>query len=229
MTSAKQSNLRADTASPFLDNELRPHADQWSYLASIQRVSQLALERLISEALRQGDLVGVRIACADDEDQTDPWTLPPSRKRPDRPIKGPLPSSVEIVRSNLIYIEKKALPPEMLNRLLRIAAFQNPEFYKAQAMRLSTFDKPRVIACGEDLARHVALPRGCLGEVVALIEGHGIETILRDERFAGMPIEAEFQGTLRATQEEAVAKVTPMTTGSSARQQRLARLQWRHG
>jgi len=27
---------------------------------------------------------------------------------------------------------------------LRVTAFQNPEFYKAQAMRLSTFDKPRV-------------------------------------------------------------------------------------
>lgn len=79
----------------------------------------------------------------------------------------------------------------MLNRLLRIAAFQNPEFYKAQAMRLSTFDKPRVIACGEDLPRHIALPRGCLGEVLALIEGHGIKTILSDERFAGMPIDVE--------------------------------------
>jgi len=171
------------------------------------------VERLISEALQQGDLVGVRIACADDEDQPDPWTLAPSRKRPDKPINGPLPSSVEIVRSNLIFIEKKALPPEMLNRLLRIAAFQNPEFYKAQAMRLSTFDKPRVIACGEDLPRHIALPRGCLGEVLAFLEGHGIKTSLRDERFAGIPIDAEFHGTLRSTQEEAVVKVTPYDDG----------------
>jgi len=197
----------------FLDDELRPHADQWSYLASIRRISQFAVERLISEALQQGDLVGVRIAYAEDEDQPDPWTLPPSRKRPDKPIKGPLPSSVEIVRSNLIFIEKKALPPEMLNRLLRIAAFQNPEFYKAQAMRLSTFDKPRVIACGEDLPRHVALPRGCLDEVLALFEGHGIKPTLRDERFAGVPIEAEFHGALRTNQEEVVVKVGPHDDG----------------
>ena len=135
----------------------------------------------------------------------DPAAFP---KATDRPIEGPLPLSVEIVRANLVFIEKKALPPEMLNRLLRIAAFQNPEFYKAQAMRLSTFDKPRVIACGEDLPRYLALPRGCLGEVLALIEGHGIKTILRDERFAGMPIDVDFHGTLRATQEEAVVKVT---------------------
>jgi superfamily II DNA or RNA helicase len=107
----------------------------------------------------------------------------------------------------LVFIDKKALPPELLNRLLRIAAFQNPEFYKAQAMRLSTFDKPRVIACGEDLAKHLALPRGCLSEVLSFLEGHGIKPILRDERLPGKPIEVEFHGTLRPTQEEAVSKV----------------------
>ncbi len=191
----------------FLDDELRPHADQWSYLASLQRMAQSAAERLISDALQHGDLIGVRTASIDDEKAPDPWTLPPSRKQRDKPIKEPLPSTIEIVRSNLIFIEKKALPPEMLNCLLRIAAFQNPEFYKAQAMRLSTFDKPRVIACGEDLPRHVALPRGCLTEVLSLLEGNGIKTIVHDERFAGTPIEAEFHGMLRTTQEEAVVKV----------------------
>src|SRR5580693_1754059 len=191
----------------FLDDELRPHADQWSYLASIQRVSQLALERLISEALQQGDLVGVRIACTDDEDQPDPWTLPPSRKRPDRPIKGLLPSSVEIVRANLIFIEKKALPPEMLNRLLRIAAFQNPEFYKAQAMRLSTFGKPRIIACGEDFTNHIAVPRGCISEVLALLQSHGIRVEVQDERNHGMVVATEFRGKLRPDQEVAAARM----------------------
>jgi hypothetical protein len=31
----------------------------------------------------------------------------------------------------------------------RRAALQNPEFYGAQAMRLATYNKPRVIACGQ--------------------------------------------------------------------------------
>jgi hypothetical protein len=158
-------------------------------------------------ALQRGDLIGVRIASVDDEDQPDPWTLPPSRKPPDKPIKGPLPSTIEIVRSNLVFIEKKTLPAEMLNRLLRIAAFQNPEFYKAQAMRLSTFDKPRVIACGEDLPRHLALPRGCIAEVLSLLEEHGIKPTVRDERVAGKPIQAHFHAALRTTQEEAAVKI----------------------
>jgi hypothetical protein len=108
------------------------------------------------------------------------------------------------VRANLVYVEKRGLLSAMLNRLLRLAAFQNPEFYKAQKMRLSTYGKPRVIACSEDFAEHVALPRGCLPEVVALFETHGIRPEVRDERFAGTPIDVEFQGELRPLQLEAV-------------------------
>ena len=209
-----QKNPRESGFTEFLDAEMRPYADQWGFLNSVQRMTQAAAERLVSEALqRGGDVIGVRFASVEDGDEPDPWTLPPSRKRPDKPIKGPLPASVEIVRSNLLFIEKKGLPPEMMNRLLRIAAFQNPEFYKAQAMRLSTFDKPRVIACGEDLLRHLALPRGCLDEVVTFLEGHKVKVVVRDERFAGNPIDVQFHGSLRPRQEEAVAKIIKYDEG----------------
>jgi hypothetical protein len=113
------------------------------------------------------------------------------------PVEGPLPRRVQVVRTNLIYVEKKDLPPAMVNRLLRLAAFQNPEFYKAQAMRLSTYDKPRVIACGQDFVQHIAVPRGCLTETLALLNAHKIRPEVRDERFAGTPIEVEFRGQLR--------------------------------
>src|SRR5260370_7990439 len=101
----------------------------------------------------------------------------------------------------------------MLNRLLRLAAFQNPEFYKAQAMRLSTYDKPRVIACGQEFVQHIAVPRGCLTETLALLEAHKIRPEVLDERYAGTAIEAEFQGPLRPFQEEAVAKITAHDEG----------------
>ena len=73
--------------------------------------------------------------------------MPPSRLRKDPPIAGNLPDTLELVVGNEIYIAKDGLPPGLRNRLLRLAAFQNPEFYKAQTMRLPTYDKPRIIAC----------------------------------------------------------------------------------
>jgi hypothetical protein len=194
---------RADGNSVFVDTEFRPYGDQWTFLASVKRMPVSAAEAVVLDAQRNGDLIGVRIASAEDEVQ-DPWTLPPSRKRADRPIPGPFPVQVQIVRAKLLYIEKKDLPSAMLNRLLRLGAFQNPDFYKAQAMRLPTFNKPRVIICGEELADHIALPRGCLAEVIELLKSHRITPIVKDERFVGRPIEVEFSGRLRLLQQDAV-------------------------
>jgi len=193
--------------SVFIDSDFRPYPEQWGFLSTLERMPMVVAEDIVAEAQRKGDLVGVRSSITDDEDKQDPWTLSPSRKRLERPIEGPLPEFVHIVRANLVYVEKRDLPSAMLNRLLRLAAFQNPEFYKAQKMRLSTYAKPRVIACGQDFAQHLALPRGCLPEVLALLKAHQIRPETQDKRFAGTPIEAEFQGELRPLQLEAVSKI----------------------
>ena len=199
--------------SVFIDSDFRVLPDQWQFLSTIRRLSADTAEEIVAAAQRKGDLIGVRMSIADDEDTQDPWTLPPSRKRREKLIEGPLPKTVQVVRANLVYVESKDLPPAMLNRLLRLAAFQNPEFYKAQAMRLSTYDKPRVIACGKEFVQHIAVPRGCLTETLALLEAHKIRPEVRDERYAGTAIDAKFQGELRPFQEEAVAKITAHDEG----------------
>ena len=203
---------RAEGNSVFVDSEFRPYQDQWAFLASVERMSADAVEAVVREAQKRGDLIGVRVSTIDDAPQ-DPWALPPSQKRVERPIPGPFPPAVQIVRANLLYIEKNGLPPAMLNRLLRLAAFQNPEFYKAQAMRLPTFNKPRIIACGEDLANHIALPRGCLAEVMELFEAHHIKPNIRDERCAGHSIDVKFCGQLRPSQQDAVSMMAEHDEG----------------
>ena len=45
---------------------------------------------------------------------------------------GPLPEPLELVLGNRIYIPQEALPPALRNRLMRMAAFQNPEFYSVK-------------------------------------------------------------------------------------------------
>jgi hypothetical protein len=203
---------RANKNSVFVDAEFRPYPDQWEFLASVKRMSADAVEAVVLEAQKRGDLLGVRINNPEDED-VDPWALPPSKARAEREIPGPFPALVQIVRSNLVYVEKNGLPSAMLNRLLRLVAFQNPEFYKAQAMRLPTFNKPRVIACGEDLANYIALLRGCIAEVVQLFEAHRIKPVIRDERFAGYPIDVNFSGQLRPEQLDAAAAIAEYGDG----------------
>lgn len=193
--------------SVFLDDSLEPIPDQWRYMASIPRVEPLTVERIVRGAEKTGNVVGVRMSLVDEDSLEDPWLLPPSRRRPEKPIPGPLPGIVRIVRANLLFIEKTGLPEAMLDRLNRLAAFQNPEFYKAQSMRLPTFDKPRVICCAEEFPQFLALPRGLLDEVLLLLRQHRIAPDLQDERYSGKEIDVRFAGNLRDRQPEAVSRI----------------------
>ncbi len=189
--------------SVFLDQDFQPHPDQWLFLSRIQRINIEAVESLVREASRHGDVLGVRMSLSDETASEDPWTLPPSGRRSEKPIPGPLPDRVRITRGNLLFIEKTAMPPAMVNRLIRLAAFQNPEFYRAQAMRVSTFGKPRIINCAEDYPQHIGLPRGCMDEALVLLHTHGVIPDITDERFTGIPIATKFQGNLHPLQREA--------------------------
>ena len=124
-----------------------------------------------------------------------------------------MPKSLELVLGNQIYIAKAMLTPGLRNRLLRFAAFQNPEFYKAQAMRLPTYGKPRIIACAEDYPQHIGLPRGCLEEVRELLSDLKIRSLVRDERCKGKPLDVSFRGILRPDQQLAANAMAGHDTG----------------
>jgi superfamily II DNA or RNA helicase/very-short-patch-repair endonuclease len=208
-----QKHPRLQGNSVFLDDQLRPYEDQWAFLASLQRTSLSRAEAIVRDAEQKGNIVGVRAVLTIEEDDDAPWTAPPSRRQKESPLPGPLPESIDLVLGDQIYIAKASLSPALRNRLLRLAAFQNPEFYRAQAMRLPTYDKPRIIDCAEDRPQHIALPRGCLVDVAALLDNLRIKAILHDERFAGRPIVATFKGELRPEQQLAADALLMHDTG----------------
>src|SRR6185503_1395117 len=140
--------------------------DQWAFLSSIKRLTAEEVQTLLRNVYPASDVINVRHVTTDYDVANDRWLLPPSGRVVDKAITEPLPPNISIKLGNLIYVEKIDLPNVFLDRLMRLAAFQNPEFYRNQAMRFSTFDKPRVIACAEDLHHHIALPRGLLKEVL---------------------------------------------------------------
>ena len=126
-------------------------------------------------------------------------------EREPRRIEAAIQKTVRIVVGDQVYIDRTELPPALITQFIRLAAFQNPEFYRAQAMRLPTFGKPRIVSCAELYPRHVALPRGCLEEVIDLAKSHGAVTELEDRRESGTPLPAGvvFQGELQRPQSRA--------------------------
>ncbi|MFH1739092.1 MAG: DEAD/DEAH box helicase family protein [bacterium] len=195
----------------FLNDEFEPFDDQWAFLSSIRRMRSQELNVLVEEARREGQIIGVRMVL--DEDGDEPWDAPPSRRTKGIVSKAALPKQVSVVLGNQVYIEKESLPPSLINRLVRLAAFQNPEFYRAQAMRFPTFGKPRIIACAEDFSKHIGLPRGCLDDVLDLFGFLGVNVDLQDRRNLGRPLETSFLGELGAEQNDAANALLLHDTG----------------
>ena len=191
---------RENGCSVFVDANLRPYPDQWQFLGSLQPMAAEDVEPTIVRAT--GGVHPLDVSFIEEEDQATPWKR---GRTSTQQLAGSMPKAVTVTLANFIYFEKAQLPQALANRLIRLAAFQNPEFYKAQAMRMSVWDKPRVIGCAENYPQHIALPRGCLDAARELLRDNGIDCELRDERFGGAPIDVTFAGALRLDQEAALA------------------------
>ena len=172
---------RSQGHSVFVDANLTAFPDQWAYLSTVVRMTPDALSQAILQA--SGGRHSLDVAFTTDGDNAArPWE---NQKISCRKIAGPLPSSITLVLANQIFIDKREVPQPLLNRLIRLAAFANPEFYKAQAMRLPVWNKPRLVCCAENLSQHIGLPRGCLDALLELLEYNNILPVIEDKRVKG--------------------------------------------
>jgi superfamily II DNA or RNA helicase len=203
-----QKQPREQGRSVFVNARLESYPDQWSFLATIRSLSRTELYDAILRA--RGGRHPLDVAFPVAEEESRPWQRPiplPAR------ISGPLPESVTLVLANQIFITKADLTQPLANRLIRLAAFQNPEFYKAQAMRLSVWKKPRIISCTENYPQHIGLPRGCLDAVLDLLNENDIRPELQDERLPGRKVPARLTGTLRNDQKAALREMLKHEVG----------------
>ncbi len=209
-----QRKAREQGNSVFIDTDLRPYDDQWAFLSAIPRLSATVASQIAGDAEMRGRVLAVRMP-VEDENADESWRQTPSRRREPASLADPLPEKVGVVIADQVYVDRTELPPAITARLIRLAAFQNPEFYRAQSMRFPTFDKPRIISCAELHPRHVGLPSGCLDEVLDLIRGHGAEVVLEDHRTTSnpLPIPTAFRGDLYGPQIKALDALKPHDDG----------------
>jgi superfamily II DNA or RNA helicase len=207
-----QKRPREEGNTVFLDENFIPHPDQWAFLSATTRIEKKDIERILETQGKTDELGGIRMPILD-ETADHPWDTPPSGVPTEYPITGPLPGKLNLVLCDHLYIPKVGLNPALRNRLVRLAAFQNPDFYQAQAMRLSTYGKPRIISACEETKEYLCLPRGCMEEAVGLLRGLGIEVGIEDKRFSGTSINLRFTGDLLPEQKKAAKALLKEDTG----------------
>jgi superfamily II DNA or RNA helicase len=205
-----QKRPRENGNSVFLDENFEPYSDQWRYLSRITKIGRDQVETLFKKACDKGRIIGLRIPITEEDDK--PWETPPSGN-PKSHVVGPFPKNIEIVFANQIFIPKDDLSPSLRNALIRLAAFQNPEFYQKQAMRMPTYNIPRVICCAEDFSKHIALPRGCFDDVIDLLKELNIQVAIHDQRLSSKEINVHFNGRLYPEQEKAAMELLKHDNG----------------
>lgn len=174
--------------SVFVDETFTPFQDQWMYLSSIQKLSKKELYIILKNSEHDAPLIESK-------------------------LKQRLPKQITIHQKNGLYIIKEGIPSYLYSKMIGLASFKNPEFYKMQSKRMSTHGIPRTISCYDEDAQHLILPRGCLEDLMKLLNEHSVDINFVDESYEGESIEVFFNGKLTAQQEEAVAELYRHTNG----------------
>jgi len=197
-----QHGARRHGNSLFVDEQINPYEDQWSYLQAMPRIDPSRLESLVEQADAAGRVLGVG---RDSIDSEAPWR--PVRSLSSRLAAVAMPDVLNATLAQRLYVVGEGLPAALLDAMRRLATFSNPLFLERQRLRLSTARTPRVIACFEQEGRFLVLPRGSLGPLEDLLDGLGVRLELADERTDGVELSVRFTGELTDTQAQAAREM----------------------
>jgi superfamily II DNA or RNA helicase len=121
--------------------------------------------------------------------------------------------AIELHREAVLHIPTECLPGIVITELKHMASVSNPEFYRKQAQRFSTFGTPRLVTSFEHDEHELRLPRGLIDEAAVLLEEAGFRVTLHASTAAHVKLGLAFVGDLRPGQREAVDALLVHDTG----------------
>jgi superfamily II DNA or RNA helicase len=198
-----QGRARKSGNSGFVNENFISYSDQWEYLFSVKKMSAEQINSLVSFLCKEdtGELVSL--------DAEKPWIT-----ITEKPLNcTDFPSKINIVKANMLFVKKTDISQKALNKIKRLSAFKNPDFYKSQAMRLPIYNKPRVINTSVESEKYLGIPRGCEEGLLNLIENSNGTYKITDERNSGQHINLHFNGELRDEQQRAVNEILKFDNG----------------
>jgi superfamily II DNA or RNA helicase len=185
--------LRADKVKEnktvFLNDELTVVDDLWVKLASISKHTYEEVQSFI-ESFKK--------------------SLPIQfYKQEDEKLAIELPENLNITIAGELIIDKHQISKKALVQLAHLATIHNPEFYKKQNMRTSTWDTPQFITSASEDENSFYLPRGLKPKLDKL----NTDIEYNNQLIEGHPIEVSFHGELRDHQKDAANELLSNDTG----------------
>ena len=185
--------------SVFIDKNMQPFVDQWKYLFSVRRISHNEVSQLVDRFSIPSETSHSTI-----EDEQQLWLenslniLSKNKKNQFVGVK------VESELFSQIKINIKNLPAQLVFSLRRLTVFANPEFFRKQRMRFSTWNIPKYVFCGEQIEDSLILPGGLVDSCKEICESTGAKFYIKDKRPHYKKLRLSFKGKLRKEQKQAM-------------------------
>jgi superfamily II DNA or RNA helicase len=201
-----QGVCRANGTTVFADpSTWVPYEDQFAYLAGVSSMSLDEIGRLAVKLrpVRTGPSASIA-----------PEQRRSARNEQEPAAGGILPlAHIDITIASVISIPTVGLPTSIIAELKHIASLPNPEFFRKQAQRFSTFGTPRYVYCFEQDDTHLRLPRGLLDAVRRTMDGAKIKVDVTNTIPETPAIALTFRGNLTPAQHDAVTHMLRHDTG----------------
>ena len=198
-----QGKARKAGNSIFVDDQFLPFQDQWTYLYNVRKIDEDTVDALLTQ--HQQEDFGTLATSSENK----PWEIPVVQDVSQEDFNGRL----IIHKSDRIYIPLKSISDKASNHLKHIAAFKNPEFYSKQAMRISTYNIPRIICRADFTDEYLAMPRGCEDAIIDILYSLKIDYEIVNNTNHGKPIGVIFKGKERDEQLDAINALMPYSNG----------------
>lgn len=198
-----QGKARKAGNSVFVDDQFLPFQDQWTYLYNVRKIDEDTVDALLTQ--HQQEDFGTLATSSENK----PWEIPVVQDVSQEDFNGRL----IIHKSDRIYIPLKSISDKASNHLKHIAAFKNPEFYSKQAMRISTYNIPRIICRADFTDEYLAMPRECEDAIIDMLYSLKIDYEIVNNTNHGKPIGVTFKGKERDEQLDAINALMPYSNG----------------
>lgn len=200
-----QKKAREYGNSVFVNQDFQEYEDQWHFLSQIKKITENEVNQIIQALVKEIGSASILPVLNNEERISNKQTIFLE--------KIDFPEKVICIKMNQLYIKKEGISQKALSVLKRMAAFQNPEFYQAQAMRKSTWRIQRMISCSDENEEYLVLPRGLKEKFEKLLRELKVSFKIEDKSFKGNKLAVSFNGTLRTEQKIAVEKMLTEDTG----------------
>lgn len=185
--------------SAFVDENWNVYYDQWKLLSKVHKLTKNEIEEYIYKWKEELSIPQGLLTLANQGERAKPW------KKDENFHSEDVIEKLSIVLADGIYIDTLNLKPRIQNQFRRLAAFDNPTFFKNNNLGYSNWNQPRVIYLGEDVNDYIKIPRGLLETLLNKCHSSNIEYEIIDKREKGKPINVSFTGKLRDEQQAAAS------------------------